>query len=313
MTMVDIVLYYKFHPVVDVQRFCADHKRQCLSLNLLGRVYIAHEGINGALAGTRENITAYKEYLHLQPGFEGTEFKDDQCDTIPFRKLIVKVRPEIVTLKAQECIDPSREKGKRLNPHQWRKVLESDEDYVLIDTRNRYEWEIGHFEGAILPDVENFYDFPQWFDEAEIDRNRKILIYCTGGIRCEKFSVLMAKRGYRNVYQLQGGVINYSRKESCAHFKGKCFVFDDRLAIPVNKKNQEPIAHCLITGVLCDTYINCANPDCNRLFICSKEGALKMQGCCSEICMQAPRKRPLDPDNIFEPTHKWYDYFEQKI
>jgi len=311
--VIDVILFYNFQAIEDVEQFCDEHKKKCLSLNLLGRIYVANEGINGTLAGTRKNIIAYKEYLCLLPGFNGTKFKEDQCDYIPFRKLVVKVRPEIVTLNAKETIDLSRESGKRLTPHQWREALESNEDYVLIDTRNRYEWEIGHFEEAILPDMENFYDFPKWVDEANIDRSAKVLMYCTGGIRCEKFSVLMEKRGYKSVFQLDGGIINYGQKEGGAHFKGKCFVFDDRLAVAVNKNDLEPIAHCLITGVPCDTYINCANPDCNRLFVCSEKGAVEMQGCCSNICIQSPRKRPLDPDNIFTPTHKWYDYFEHKM
>ena len=115
------------------------------------------------------------------------------------------------------------------------------------------------------------------------------------------------------MYQLHCGIINYSQKENRAHFKGKCFVFDDRLAVPVNNDDQTPIARCFITSVLCDTYINCANPDCNELFICSEEGAKKMQGCCSEICLKSPRRSPLDPENIFAPTRKWYDYFEYKV
>jgi len=310
--MVDVILYYNFQSIKNPEQFCVDHKKKCLSLDLLGRVYIAGEGINGTLAGTHENILKYKEYLRSLSGFEGTEFKEDQCDNIPFRKLIVKTRPEVVTLNAPETIDLSREQGKRLMPDEWKKVLESDEDYVLIDTRNDYEWKIGHFEDAILPDVENFFDFPQWIDRADINHEKKILLYCTGGIRCEKYSVLMEKRGYKNVFQLHGGIINYGKKAGGAHFKGKCFVFDDRLAVPVNKDDQAPISYCTITGVPCDTYLNCADPDCNRLFVCSKEGALKMEGCCSERCTKSPRKRPLDPNNIFAPTHKWYDYFEQK-
>ena len=311
--MVDVILYYQFSPIEDTNGFCAEHKRQCLNLGLLGRVYIAEEGINGTLAGTSANISKYKDYVRSLPGFETTEFKTDSCDYVPFRKLIVKVRPEIVTLKARERIDASREKGKHLSPREWRTILESDDDFVLIDARNRYEWAIGHFEGAILPDVENFYDFPEWIDSANIDRGKKVLMYCTGGIRCEKFSLLMEKRGFKNVYQLHGGIVNYGQEEGGAHFKGKCFVFDDRLAVPVNKDDHEPIARCLITGLPCDTYRNCANPDCNKLFICSEEGARKMQGCCCEHCTRSPRKRPLNPDSIFAPARKWYYYFEHKV
>lgn len=311
--MYSIILYYNFSVIEDVIQFCAAHKKKCIDLNLMGRVYVAHEGINGTLSGTPEAITQYKDYLHSLSGFADTEFKEDQCDYIPFRKLVVKVRAEMVTLKAQEDIDLSKEKGKRLMPHEWRRVLESDEEYVLIDARNRYEWEIGHFDGAMLPDLENFYDFPKWVNEVNIDHNKTVLMYCTGGIRCEKFSVLMAKKGFKNVYQLHGGIINYGQKEQGAHFKGKCFVFDDRLAVPVNKEDQTPLTNCLITGMPCDTYINCANPDCNRLFICSEEGAKQAQGCCSETCLKSPRRRPLDLNNIFAPTRKWYDYFDHKV
>jgi len=311
--MVKVILYYNFHYIEGIQQFCIEHKRKCLGLNLLGRVYVAHEGINGTLAGTSANISKYKEYLRSLPGFIQTEFKEDQCDDMPFRKLIVKTRPEIVTLKAKEKVDLSREQGKRLMPDEWRKVLESGEEYILIDTRNNYEWKIGHFEGAILPDVKNFTDFPQWVDDAKIDRHKKVLIYCTGGIRCEKISVLMEKKGYTNVFQLHGGIINYGRREDGAHFRGKCFVFDDRLAVPVKNEDQDPIACCAITGVPCDTYVNCANPVCNKLFLCSAKGVAVMKRCCSEACIRSPRRRPINPDNIFAPTHKWYDYFEQKV
>lgn len=311
--MYDVILYYYFHPIDDMERFCAEHKQQCRNLDLLGRVYIAHEGINGTLAGIPENISRYKDYVWSLPGFNKTEFKEDQCAYIPFRKLTVKTRPEIVALKVNEPVDPSRESAPRLLPHEWRKILESGEDYVLIDTRNQYEWEIGHFEGAVLPEVENFYNFPEWVNGANIDKKQKVLMYCTGGIRCEKFSLVMQNMGYRHVYQLHGGIINYAQKEGGAHYKGKCFVFDDRLAVPVNKEEQCPISHCAITGIPCDTYINCANPDCNKLFICSQEGVKKMDGCCDESCRQSPRRRPLNVDNVFAPAKKWYHYFTQKV
>jgi len=309
----NIILYYNFQPIRDTDAFCRKHKQICLELGLLGRIYIAHEGINGTLGGPEEGIAAYKKFLRSVPGYGNTEFKEDASDYLPFRKLVVKVRPEIVTLKADESVDLTKERGRRIKPDEWRKILESDEDYVLIDTRNRYEWAIGHFEGALLPDVDNFYDFPEWIKQMDIDRNKKVLIYCTGGIRCEKFSVLMEKKGYRNVFQLHGGIINYGKKEGGAHFRGRCFVFDDRLSVPVNKGDDTPISLCKITGEPCDTYINCANPDCNKLFLCTEKGAKMMEGCCSEACMRSDRKRPLDENNVFAPTGKWYEYFDQKI
>jgi UPF0176 protein len=114
------------------------------------------------------------------------------------------------------------------------------------------------------------------------------------------------------VQQLHGGIIRYAQEEGGKHFKGKCFVFDDRLVVPVNPQDTEPIAKCEITGAPCDHYINCANMECNRLFICSEEGARQMEGCCSEACRQHPRRRPLDPAHVYKPFRRWYQYFQAK-
>lgn len=308
--MYQVILYYKFSPIDQPDQFCEVHRAQCEALELHGRVYIAAEGINGTLAGTPDQILEYKKYLWSLPGFDTTEFKDDYSKDMPFVKLKVKTRPEIVSLKPPIPVDPSREQGKYLQPRQWRKLLEREKDYILLDVRNNYESKIGHFQGAITPDVENFYEFPQWLDKANLDKNKKVLMYCTGGIRCEKFSLLMEKKGFKDVYQLHGGIINYAQQEGGVHYRGKCFVFDDRLAVTVNKKEDEPLTHCEITKEPCDTYLNCANLDCNKLFICSKAGAKKWQGCCSEACSHAPRKRPFDPKDIFGPTRKWHVYRE---
>src|SRR5262249_40352393 len=159
-----------------------------------------------------EKIEEYKRYLCSLPGFETTEFKEDLCDEIPFARLSVRVRPEIVALKPQGALAVDGQGY--LEPHQWRQALESDSrDFILIDVRNNYESRIGRFKGAITPDVENFYDFPQWLESAGLDRDKKVLMYCTGGIRCEKFSVYMKAHGFKNIYQLHGGIINYAQKE----------------------------------------------------------------------------------------------------
>jgi len=312
MKLYRVIFYYKFNPIEGLEEFCQVHKGKCQQFQLKGRVYVSYEGINGTLAGTIENIEKYKDYLWSLSGFHDTEFKEDECEMLPFIKLIVKTRSEIVTLKTDETIDMQKEGCPKLSPMQWREMLESDEDYAMIDVRNNYESQIGHFEGAIRPDVENFYDFPQWLEECSIDKNKKVLMYCTGGIRCEKFSILMKKKGFKEVYQLDGGIINYAQKEKGAHFLGKCFVFDDRLAVSVNKEDNELVAYCEITKDPCDTYINCANMDCNKLFICSKQGAMQMQGCCSQHCMQSAKRRPFHIDEIYVPTRKWYYYFNKK-
>lgn len=306
-----LILYYHFSPVEDPEEFCRDQKQTCQELNLYGRVYVAAEGINGTLAGRAADVDAYMAQLRARPGFAGTEFKIDELDHVPFVKLIVKVREEIVSLKAGENLDVG-DGGRHLSPEQWKAVLDSGEDVILIDVRNEYESKVGHFEGAIRPDERNFYDFPRWLDEARLDKSKKVLMYCTGGIRCEKFSVLMKKKGFRDVNQLHGGIINYAKTVGDAHYRGKCFVFDDRLTVPVQKDQQEPLTQCEITGDPCDTYLNCANPDCNKLFICSEEGARRYEGCCSPACQESPRRRPFDPGQIYTPTRKWYQYFDEK-
>lgn len=309
----EVILYYNFQPIEDPDTFCKDHKKEMNDLGLKGRVYIGTEGINGTLGGTPEQIQQYKEYLWRIEGFEDTEFKTDKDDSVPFAKLKCKVRDELVAIH-QDGLNP-KNGGNYLEPEEWRKVMEENDDYVMIDVRNNYESKVGHFEGAMTPDVDNFYDFPEWLDEAEqeIPKDKKVLMYCTGGIRCEKFSVLMKQKGWDDVNQLHGGILKYAKEEGGKHFKGKCFVFDDRLVVPVNKENLQPIARCEITGKPADSYINCANMQCNKLFVCSEEGAKIMDGCCSEECKQSEFKRPFDPDNAFRPFRKWYNYFDEEF
>ncbi len=309
--MIEVILYYKFHKIDDPEQFCADHKKRMLEMGVKGRVYIGEEGINGTLAGTPEQMEEYKNYLRSIPGFEETEFKIDEADVIPFPKLICKVRKEIVSIHL-DGLDPE-EGGHYMEPSEWKQMLESDEDYLLIDVRNNYESKVGHFEGALRPDVENFYEFPEWLDRAGLPKEKKVLMYCTGGIRCEKFSVLMKKKGWKDVNQLHGGILRYAQEEGGEHYKGKCFVFDDRLVVPVNKENLEPIARCEITGKPADSYINCSNMECNKLFICSEEGAEMLEGCCSEECRRSEFKRPFDSDNAFRPFRKWYNYFDEEF
>jgi UPF0176 protein len=304
----EVILYYKFTPIDDPEALLKEHKSFCKKVGVKGRIYIGEEGINGTLGGTPEQISGYKKYVTAIDGLEDIDFKTDTCDDIPFAKLKCKTREEIVALHTEA--DPQNG-GKYLEPDEWKELMESDEDYLMIDVRNDYESKIGHFEGAVTPQVENFYGFPEWLDDLQVDKDRKVLMYCTGGIRCEKFSVLMKKKGFSDVNQLHGGILKYGKEEDGKYYKGKCFVFDDRLVVPVNEDDMEPIARCEITGKPADTYINCANMQCNKLFVCSKKGARLMDGCCSEECRQSDYKRPFDPENAFRPFRKWYHYFEE--
>ncbi len=302
--MYHVIAYYKFYSIAAPEGFCAEQKELCRSLTLKGRIYIAQEGVNGTAAGTAENIEKYKKHLCSLPGFENIEFKTHQHPVIPFDRLIVKTRPEIVSLKSSLKLNPQEETGRFLNPQQWRTMLESSEDFLLLDVRNDYETRIGHFENAVCPPLANFFDFPQWLKRNPMDKNKKILMYCTGGIRCEKFSALLKKKGFSDVNQLQGGILHYAQKQGGAHFKGKCFVFDDRMSAAVNPSQTEPISRCDISGVPCDTYINCANMVCNKLFLCSREAAIEMDGCCSAACQQAATRRPFHADQLYTPFRR---------
>lgn len=310
--MFEIISYYNFVSIVNLPQFLAEQKRKCKALNLKGRIYIAQEGINGILAGEPDKIGEYKNYLSRLKGFEDTEFKSHQDTRIPFWNLKIKIRPEIVALKTSLKFNTKKETGKYLTPQEWKKMLSLKErDYLLLDVRNSYETKIGHFEGAILPDLENFYDFPKWLDKQNFDKGKKVLMYCTGGIRCEKFSAFMKQKGFKDIYQLKGGILHYAQQEEGKYFKGKCFVFDDRLKVNINENQNEPISKCEISGIPCDSYINCANMRCNKLFICSKDAAIEMQGCCSEKCKNSPYRRPFNLEELYIPFRRWYKYFEK--
>ena len=311
--MFSVIAYYKFTPLEDPHFFCAGHRELCRRLHLKGRIYIAGEGLNGTVAGRSKDIAQYRQALTSTAGFEGIDFKEHSCHEIPFDRLIVRVRPEIVTLKSSVALDPCREHGRYLTPRQWREMLESKEDFQLLDVRNTYETAIGHFAGAICPAVENFYDFPDWLEQAPLDKGRKVLMYCTGGIRCEKFSLLMMRKGFKDVYQLQGGILNYAEQEKGKHFQGKCFVFDNRLSVPVGDAQEIPVGRCAVTGVPCDQYVNCANMACNKLFLCSPEGANTFEGCCSEECRRSSWRRPFDSANVYSIAQRWYHYFDEKL
>jgi len=310
--MYEVILYYKFTEINDPEQYKENHKEFCRELGIKGRIYISSEGINGTVGGTSRQVQQYKERLENDLGMQDIDFKTDTADRVPFARLQCKTRDEIVAIRAQQPVSPTQNKGGTyLEPHEWREILESDEDYILIDVRNDYESYVGHFEGAIKPQVQNFFDFPKWLEQFEADKDKKVLMYCTGGIRCEKFSILMKEHGWKDVNQLHGGILRYAQEEGGKHFKGKCFVFDDRLIVPVNPDDEGPIARCAITGEPADTYINCANMECNKLFVCSEEGARQMEGCCSEACRQSEYKRPFDPQNAFKPFRKWYNYFDE--
>ena len=212
--------------------------------------------------------------MHADPRTAEMPFKIDACDGHVFPKLSVKLREEIVTLGLdnESDIDPNEITGKRLSPAEFARAM-ADENAVLLDGRNDYESDLGHFKNALCPDVEHFRDFPQWLREhADELEGRKVLTYCTGGIRCEKLSGYLLKEGFENVYQLDGGIINYSQDPETQgrDFEGLCYVFDERVGVEVNHtETRTVVSRCRHCGEPSPRYRNCAWPPCNaQIFTC---------------------------------------------
>lgn len=303
--MVSVLAYYYIghieNPLLEVER----HKEFFKTRDFKGRIYISEQGINGQSSGREDHAEEYIAWMRSDPRFKDIDFKIHKIDKHAFPKMTVKLRRQLVAIDCE--VDFSLAAGTHISPKEWKKKLETrDEHTMLIDVRNDYEWEVGHFEGAKLPQLETFRQFPAYakaLKEKCDPKKTSVMMYCTGGIRCEFYSAVMKKEGFENIYQLDGGVIEYGLQEGSDHWEGKLFVFDDRLVIPIGKEEAPPIAHCSQCGTSCDVYYNCANMDCNKLFICCSSCLKTHQGCCCCSCLETGRVRPYKEDAI--PFRKW--------
>lgn len=269
-----VLLYYKYVPLSDPEAFAADHLQLCRDLGLKGRVLVAGEGINGTVAGLSQATEEYQAWCRNHPLFSDMPFKINQAETMPFKRLSVKSRKEIVTLGVDEPFDLEREPDNHLSAEEWKRVIE-EEDVVLFDVRNDYESAIGRFKNAITPPIGNFRELPGILKEYAHLKDKKVLMYCTGGIRCEKASALFRREGFAEVYQLDGGILTYGEQLGPAHWEGECFVFDERMMVPVGGKDAAPpIAACAHTGSVGAVLVNCRDDLCHRLFPVS-EAALR--------------------------------------
>jgi UPF0176 protein len=262
-----IILFYKYIQIANPPEFVESQKRLCTFLGLKGRLLVAEEGINGTLGGSQGAIESYVAELREDPRFSDLEIKVSAGDEASFPKLSIKVRPEIVTLKSPVPLSPDQDN--HLSPRAWKKAIE-EEEIVLIDVRNRYESAAGKFENAVECDIENFRDLPAYMEKLEDFKSKKVLMYCTGGIRCEKASALFRKQGFRNVFQLHGGIVNYQKEFGNEHWLGECFVFDQRMTVRV-EEGLVPLGRCAHTGRPSSRFVNCLNDSCHALFILSEE------------------------------------------
>ncbi len=280
------ISFYKYYHLPN-PRFFRDHLYLLLhSVGVLGRIYVAYEGINGQISVPKANIDALREALDAILFLQGIRLNiavDDNGKS--FFKLKILVREKIVADGLDDDTFDVTKRGRHLSAAEFNAIADK-EGAVIVDMRNHYESEVGHFKNALCPDVETFREeLPLVAEMLQEQRDKPLLMYCTGGIRCEKASAYMLHRGFQEVYMLDGGIIEYARqvREQGLEnkFIGKNFVFDERLG---ERISQEIIAHCHQCGAPCDTHVNCANDACHILFLQCKECAEKMESCCSEDC-----------------------------
>lgn len=230
----DIVVaaFYKFTPLPDREAWQRRLQETCEQHGIRGTLLLAEEGINGTIAGSRAAINALRELLASDSRFDGTEYKESSAEEMPFHRLKIRLKNEIVTLGV-ENIDPTCTVGTYVPPTEWNALI-SDPDVLLVDTRNDYEVAIGRFRGAVDPQTESFRELPKWIEEQHIlERKPKIAMYCTGGIRCEKSTAYLKSLGLDDVFHLQGGILKYLEEipEEESLWEGACFVFDERVAV----------------------------------------------------------------------------------
>ncbi|WP_181347613.1 rhodanese-related sulfurtransferase [Thalassobacillus sp. CUG 92003] len=290
-----VLLYYKYVDLPDFEEYAEDHLQFCKDLGLKGRIIVAPEGLNGTVSGTVEQVEQYMDYVRSDKRFADIEFKIDEAEGHTFKKMHVRPKPELVTWRIEnDDIDPKSFGGQHLKPKEFYDMLQ-DEDTIVIDGRNEYEYRVGHFRDAIRPEVEHSREFPEWIAEnADQWKDKKVLTYCTGGIRCEKLTGILKKNGVDDVYQLEGGINSYSKDPDVQGrlFDGKCYVFDERVTVPVNQTEEDVvIAQCEHCGKSEDRYINCSNPVCNRQYVCCEDCEQEHHAACTTECLEHPENR----------------------
>ncbi|MFD2117820.1 rhodanese-related sulfurtransferase [Paenibacillus yanchengensis] len=287
-----VLLYYKFVPVPDAETYAKEHLAFCKKLEVKGRILIADEGINGTLSGTIEQTEQYIAHMRANPLFSDMVFKIDDTHEHAFKKIFVRYKQELVTLRYDKPLDPNTLSGTRLSPEQFHEYLQRD-DVIVLDGRSDYEFDLGHFRNAIRPDLDAFREFPEWLRANMAEhKDKPILTYCTGGIRCEKLTGVMLSEGFTDVYQLEGGIVTYGKDENVKGrlWDGKCYVFDERISVTINNTDEAVVVgKCYHCNAPAETYINCADDRCHRQHIVCDQCEEQYHHYCSEHCEENGR------------------------
>lgn len=290
--MQKIVLYYKFAPLADPEAIRLWQRTLCEQLGLRGRILISPHGINGTVGGDIESVKRYVKATKTYPAFKGTVFKWSDGGREAFPRLSVKVRKEIVAFDAADELRVDEHGvvggGKHLKPEDVHKlVAERGDDVVFFDGRNAYEAAIGKFKDAIVPNVSTSRDFKKELEDPKYNdiKDKPVVTYCTGGIRCEILSALMKNRGFKEVYQVDGGIVKYGEKYGDKGlWEGSLYVFDDRMNVDFSDK-AKTVGECIHCGSKTSNYENCALKSCNRLVLLCNDCKIA-QPYCSQACLE---------------------------
>ncbi|MFK2826222.1 rhodanese-related sulfurtransferase [Bacillus sp. B190/17] len=306
-----VLLYYHYVSIDQPEEYAAQHLAFCKEIGVKGRILISYEGINGTVSGTVEQTEKYIEEMKKDPRFAEMVYKIDESDGHAFKKMHVRPKKELVTLRLEDDVNPLELTGKYLEPKEFFEQMQQ-EDTVILDARNDYEYDLGHFRGAIKPDIRNFRELPDWVRQNKDQlEGKKILTYCTGGVRCEKFSGWLRKEGFEDVAQLHGGIVTYGKDPEVqgALWDGQCYVFDARISVPINQKEQVIVGRDYFSGEPCERYVNCANPECNDKILASEENEHKYLRSCSHECRVHPRNRYVAEHGLTE--EEWQERVKQ--
>lgn len=291
--MQKVILYYKFTPIDDPSMTMLWQKELCTRLDLKGRIIVSKHGINGTLGGNLENLRQYKRAMNASGTFRGITYKWSDGSGKEFPRLSVKVRPELVAFDRPDEIEVTDKGvvggGKHLKPDQVHKLVEErGDDVVFFDGRNAYEAAVGKFKNAVVPDTSTTRDFIRELESGKYDdiKDKPVVTYCTGGIRCEALSVLMKNRGFNEVYQMDGGIVKYGEKYADdGLWEGSLYIFDDRMSHRFSDKSID-IGTCVHCGDKTSNYENCGDKRCNRLvLICESctSPAVKCGNCTNQL------------------------------
>lgn len=297
--------FYRYVIINDVPAMRDQLYADFSELGVFGRVYIAYEGINAQISVPSNKFDDFVLKLNSYPQFNNVDLKIAiEDDGKSFYKLIVRTRSKIVADGLADDTFDVTNVGNHLSAKEFNEAMK-DDSTTIVDLRNHYESEVGHFKGAILPDADTFRDeLPMVLDLLKDKKDKKILLYCTGGIRCEKASAFLKHNGFEDVNQLNGGIIHYAQQVKAegleSQFIGKNFVFDDRMG---ERITEDIVANCHQCGNPSDNHVNCANDDCHLLFIQCPECAEKMNGCCTPACIEISLM-PIDQQRVLRKGQK---------